>query len=82
MPATSPPPDDTKRRRRALRLGRLIRQHRIAKGLDQPQLARLLGVVPSCVCDWERGHTSPKIARLVEVARALGVGVDDLIGGR
>lgn len=82
QPADPATADDTKRARRARRLGGLIRRYRIAAKLSQPDLAARLGVVPSCISDWERGDTSPKMARLVDVAKILGVGVGDLIGGR
>lgn len=63
-------------------LGARIRRYREARGLHQTELAALLGVRASSVCDWERGHTTPKIERLPALANALGCEITTLLGVR
>lgn len=50
-----------------------IQQARIAAGLSQSDLARILGVKPQSIQHWERGTSSPKTSRITDVATALGV---------
>lgn len=60
-------------------LGLKIKALRDKAGLTQPQLAAKLGVVPSCVCDWERGFMKPRVERLPKLASILGVDVNELV---
>lgn len=48
--------------------------------LTQQQLAELVGVTSGAVSMWERGATIPRSDRLLVMADALGVKVEDLIG--
>lgn len=52
-----------------------IKKARLAAGMSQSALARVLGVKPQAVQHWENGTSSPKTERLADVARALGVKV-------
>lgn len=61
-------------------IGKRIAEARNAKGLNQSELARALGVTPQAVQKWEAGG-APKGARLREVADALGVTVEHLLSG-
>ncbi|WP_369326528.1 helix-turn-helix domain-containing protein [Alcaligenes nematophilus] len=61
-------------------IGARIAQHREAKGLNQSELARQLGVTPQSVQKWESGG-APRTKRLQEIAAILGVRVADLVGG-
>ena len=40
-----------------------------------------MGVSFQAVSNWERGASMPDIGKLPELARALGVSVDELLGG-
>lgn len=60
-------------------LGKNIKLLRKRKRLDQSQLAELLKVSQSSVCDWENGVSSPRVKRLNEIARVLGVQVSRLV---
>jgi DNA-binding XRE family transcriptional regulator len=58
-----------------------IRAARLAAGLTQAQLASILGTHQSAVSGWERG-LAPRAHRLPQIAAALGVTVDALLGGQ
>lgn len=55
----------------AARLGRRLREIRVANGLTQPQFGRLLGVSSPLISSWEHGHTVPSARRLREIATSL-----------
>lgn len=61
-------------------IGKRIAGARAAKGMNQSELARALGVSPQAVQKWEAGGT-PKGARLGEVAQVLGTSIEFLLGG-
>lgn len=61
-------------------IGARIAQHREAKGLNQSELARQLGVTPQSVQKWESGG-APRTKRLQEIAAILGIQIVDLVGG-
>lgn len=61
------------------RLGKRIRRLRQDLKLTQPELAELMGVVPSSVSEWESGHTSPTFDRLIRLADVLKVEVSALV---
>ena len=61
-------------------IGNQIKSLRLAKGVTQEQLAEALRVTPQAVSKWERGESMPDIAKLPELARLLGVAIDDLLG--
>lgn len=58
-----------------------IAEAREAKGLNQSELGRLLGLTPQSVQAWEAGRSSPRGARLEMLAKALGTTVDYLVTG-
>lgn len=55
-----------------------IKQRRIALGLDQKDLAELLGCDTSAVCKWETGVSLPQASKLPALAAALNCTIDDL----
>ena len=55
-----------------------LRELRRARGLSQEDLARLLGVSGYTVTRWEAGHMVPNARHARQLARRLGVSVDDL----
>jgi transcriptional regulator with XRE-family HTH domain len=61
--------------------GPYLRETRTAKGITQTELAAKLGVAQTTISAWELGVSEPSIARLRQIARALGVKVADLIDG-
>jgi transcriptional regulator with XRE-family HTH domain/quercetin dioxygenase-like cupin family protein len=63
------------------RIGIAVRDHRDAAGLSARELAEAAGVSPSLISQIERNRTSPSVATLYALARALDVSLDDLLGG-
>ena len=53
---------------------------REAKGLNQSELARRLGVTPQAVQSWEAGKSTPRPPRMYELAKILGVDYLELSG--
>ena len=65
----------------AVEIGRRISRLRKEKDMTQPALADCMGVSFQAVSNWERGASMPDIGKLPELAQALGVSVDELLGG-
>ena len=56
-----------------------IRAARVAAGISQCELARLMGTTPGAVSQWESGRTKPGIGRLTRLASVLSVTVEELL---
>jgi transcriptional regulator with XRE-family HTH domain len=65
----------------AVEIGRRISRLRKERDMTQPALADVMGVSFQAVSNWERGVSMPDIGKLPELAQALGVSVDELLGG-
>lgn len=63
-------------------LGKRIAALRREKELKQEELAQMLSVSPQAVSKWENDQNCPDIGLLPELARILGVSVDELLSGR
>jgi hypothetical protein len=61
-------------------IGTRIRAARDARGWTQFQLGIVLGRRDTEVSRWERGALTPRAAAIAEVALALGVSADYLLG--
>lgn len=59
-------------------MARTIKDLRIAAGMTQLQLANQLNVTPSAVYNWERGRNEPSATNLRDLARALGVPMEEI----
>ena len=62
-------------------LGRRIARLRLGKTATQERLARELNVSPQAVSKWENDINYPDISLLPDLARFLGVSVDELLSG-
>lgn len=62
-------------------LGRRIARLRLAKTATQERLAKELNVSPQAVSKWENDINYPDILLLPDLARFLGVSVDELLSG-
>ncbi len=62
-------------------IGESIRRSRKQKGMTQEALAQALNVSAQAVSKWETGQSMPDIGLLLPLSKALGVGVDELLGG-
>ena len=63
-------------------LGKRIGALRREKGLKQDELAEKLGISPQAVSKWETDQTCPDISLLPQLAKLLGVSVDELLSGK
>lgn len=62
-------------------LGRRIARLRLARTATQEHLAKELNVSPQAVSKWENDINYPDISLLPDLARFLGVSVDELLSG-
>ncbi|MBR2621656.1 MAG: helix-turn-helix transcriptional regulator, partial [Clostridia bacterium] len=60
--------------------GESIRRGRKQKGMTQEALAQVLNVSAQAVSKWETGQSLPDIGLLLPLSKALGVGVNELLG--
>ena len=63
-----------------MKLGETILKYRQARGLSQERLAEQIGVSRQAVSKWEVGDAIPDTDKLIPLARALGITVDELLG--
>ena len=61
-------------------MGKRISDLRKRKGLTQEQLAQQLGITAQAVSKWENDLSCPDISILPQLAEALGVTTDELLG--
>lgn len=64
----------------AIALGRRIRHVRKTKGLTLDDVSEIVNTAPSQLSLIENGKREPKLSLLKSMAKALDVGVDDLLG--
>ena len=64
----------------ARRIGRNIAVLRVGRDWSQEALAARVRVSRSRLSKWESGDHPPPIEKLVDLARELEVGLDDLVG--
>ena len=63
-------------------IGKRIASLRKEKGLTQEDLAAALGVSGQAVSKWENDQTCPDISLLPQLAKLLGISVDELLSGK
>lgn len=56
-----------------------MRNIRIAKGLSQEQVSKVIGVNCNTICQWERGTREPDFASLIKLADYFQVSIDFLL---
>ena len=64
----------------AAQIGKAARKARTGLGLSQADAAERVGISTEFFGRLERGVTLPSVPTLVELARALGIGTDVLLG--
>ncbi len=63
-------------------MGERLKRLRVARGLTQPELAKLVGVTKSAISQWEDGSTKNlKLSILARVLDALGTDLQYLVWG-
>jgi transcriptional regulator with XRE-family HTH domain len=68
----SPPEEISKR----------IKETREARGITASELARLVGVTPTAVWNWEKNSITPRRPALEQIAKVLGVSIPFLLTGK
>lgn len=63
-------------------IGNRIRKYRENRGLNQKELAQLIGVSNSRVSNWEQGINRPDADILVDICKALNVSPSELLDVR
>ena len=61
-------------------LSEQIKNLRTAKGINQVELAKCLGVTKQSVSNWENENIMPSIDMLIKIAEYFGVTTDFLLG--
>jgi len=61
-------------------IGRKISELRKQKNMTQMELADKMNISFQAVSNWERGNSMPDISKLPELAKILGVSIDELLG--
>jgi transcriptional regulator with XRE-family HTH domain len=67
---------------RELRIGDRIREYRMSKTLSQAELARMLDVTPSALCQIENNQVHPSLPLLLDLSHTLGCSLDEFFGER
>lgn len=57
-----------------------IKRMRMARGMNQVEFAKLVGVTKQCVSNWENDNVIPSIEMLVKIADVFNVRTDLLLG--
>ena len=63
-----------------LNIGANIKRLRLAKGLTQEQLAKILNVSTAAISKWEAKNIYPDITMLYPLAEVFSVSIDELLG--
>lgn len=63
------------------KIGTIIRNHRIAKGLTQEELGSKVFVSKQAVSKWETGKTLPDIETVRKLCEILDINKDEILGG-
>jgi len=51
---------------------------RINAGLDQKEAAKIIGVTPETLSNWERGKTFPSVPQIIEIEKLYNVTYADI----
>ena len=57
-----------------------IKRLRLARGLNQVEFAKIMGVSKQCVSNWENDNVMPSIEMLVKIADYFNVTTDYVLG--
>jgi transcriptional regulator with XRE-family HTH domain len=59
-----------------------IKETRESRGITASEFARLVGVTPTAVWNWEKNSITPRRPALEQIAKVLGVTPDFLLAGK
>lgn len=57
-----------------------IRAYRLSIGINQPELARAVGVSKNAVSNWEAGRSRPDLMTVKKLCEAFSISADDFLG--
>lgn len=63
-------------------ISKRIAETREARGISASEFARLVGVTPTAVWNWEKNSVTPRRPALEQIAKTLGVSVSFLLTGK
>jgi transcriptional regulator with XRE-family HTH domain len=63
-------------------IAKRIKETREARGITASEFARLVGVTPTAVWNWEKNSITPRRPALEAIAKVLGVTISFLLTGR
>ena len=63
-----------------LALNENIKRLRLARGLNQVEFAKAMGVSKQCVSNWENDNVMPSIEMLIKIADFFNVTTDYILG--
>jgi transcriptional regulator with XRE-family HTH domain len=63
----------------AEKLGKNLKRIRIAKGISQGEIGRILEVDKGFISNIEAGKTNPTLATITKIAKAIGVSIEKLL---
>ena len=55
-----------------------LKAARVNAGLAQADVARLMGVSPATVINWEKGRTEPSASQFVKLTELMGLRCEDI----
>ena len=61
------------------KLGNNLKRIRLAKGMSQGDLAKILGLHPTYISSIERGVRNMSLKNIEKLAKALGVSIKNLV---
>ena len=63
-----------------LTIGQAIKRTMKSKGITSLKLSEMTGYHPNIICNWLTDKNAPIITAVIDIADALGVSIDELIG--
>lgn len=63
-----------------LALNENIKRLRLARGLNQVEFAKAMGVSKQCVSNWENDNVMPSVEMLIKIADFFNVTTDYILG--
>jgi|SRR5437016_10762891 len=63
-------------------ISKRIKETREARGISASEFARLVGVTPTAVWNWEKNSIMPRRPALEQIAKVLGVSIAFLMSGK
>lgn len=61
-----------------IKVGNNLRYYREKKGLEQKELAKLLNVTPTALCNWESGKRALYFSTAKQICKILDISLQDL----